>query len=172
MASNHKLKLISHQESFKLAFRLYKKKLQGILANIKHEIQHFGSTSIPRTIGKGVIDIMIIFDDKKTILKAKKNLEKSGYFNRKKKKRGKRIFLASNPVESQPYDAHLHLVKRGTPEHLKPLKFADSLRKSPRLVNQYNKLKLKLLHETKGNRPEYTERKSGFVSQVLNQKTG
>jgi GrpB-like predicted nucleotidyltransferase (UPF0157 family) len=170
MIIQNKLKFIPYQDSFKDAFLAYKKKLHIILKDVRNSITHFGSTAIPQTIGKGVIDIMIILNDNKTMLKTKKILEQAGYFCINNNKNKKRIFLATNPIESQPFDAHIHLVIKNTPEHKNPLKFVRALNENPQLVKKYNKLKLKLFRETDKNRRLYTQEKGDFIKQITNIK--
>lgn len=167
MTIQNKLKLIPCQNAFKSAFLAYKKKISAILKNTNHSVAHFGSTSVPQTIGKGIIDIMVILNSEKDMLKTKKILEQSGYFYIGNNKNKKRIFLASNPIESQPFDAHIHLVVKNTPEHKDPLKFVRAMRKNPQLVKEYNKLKLRLLRETNKDRRLYTQEKTDFIKQAI-----
>ncbi|MFH0892490.1 MAG: GrpB family protein [Candidatus Falkowbacteria bacterium] len=160
-----KTKIIKYQKDFVKIFKSEKEKLKKIL-NKDTRIEHFGSTAIPGTVGKGIIDIMAIFKNEKDRNDAVSSMKKTGYHvGDRKTSRGNRIFFSSTPKESRPKDKHIHLVIKGTKEHVEPILFRDFLLKNKEYIDQYNLLKDRLSKQY--SREEYTQSKTDFVKDII-----
>jgi len=129
-------------------------------------VEHIGSTAIPGVDGKGVIDIMLIFNDEADIEPAVILLENDGYFSSVYDiKRNGRIFMSSTGVkESGEGDIHLHLLSRG---YSQTIMFRDYLIKHPEARQSYNDLKYELLKKVNGDRKEYTKLKDNFIKNII-----
>jgi len=164
-----KLQLVPyHKNSIKI-FKQEKERISDILDGLKYQIEHFGSTAIPGTLGKDIIDIMIIFDSNVSRLKAIKLLKDAGYFLDKNnsQRRGDRIFFSNSEKESNPGDTHIHLVIKNSKEHINPLLFRNYLLKNKQCVKEYNNLKNRLSVKLNLNRKEYTKNKSDFINKII-----
>ncbi len=149
-------------------FNKAKIELSGLSKKYDYKIEHFGSTAIPGTIGKGMIDIMVAFDNEEDQLDALKILQKAGYRRGElNKKPDGRFFLCSNQEQSEAGDVHLHLVIKESENFLKPVIFKDYLIKHPDLVIEYNKIKEEIVKATNSNRKEYAQNKRDFIDSIV-----
>ena len=159
----NKIKLYPYTEDFVNFFKKEKSLLAKSL--LKTEIHHIGSTAIPGTHGKGIIDILIAIDwkNKENVVQELKSL---GYKHIHPED-DKRIFL-SKIGPTRYGNAHIHLTELESKEYENKLKFRDKLRNDQDLVLEYNKLKENLVKHTKGDREEYTKLKKEFIKRVIN----
>lgn len=167
MARN--LKLTTYKRSdIDGVFKTEKKKLKTLLNGLVFEIEHFGSTAIPGTFGKGMIDIMFIFPSERVQLQALEKLKQAGYRQGElNKKRDGRFFLTNNQNQSQAGDVHLHLVIKDTDQHKGPLFFKKHLLENHKDVEEYNKLKKKLASKFNFDRKSYALGKRDFIEKIV-----
>lgn len=163
-----KLRIVSYNyQQYKRKFKQEKQKLLRLLDRLDCEIEHFGSTAVKGTIGKGIIDILIALPNKKSQDKALQILQKEGYRQGElSKKPDGRIFLCSNQEQSEPGDIHIHLVLKNSKNHLNPLIFRNFLIKHKSFVKKYNVLKKQLAEKMSFNRKQYTKSKKDFIDKV------
>lgn len=152
---------------FKKIFESKKKDIRKCLGP-NPRIEHFGSTAIPGLPGKGVIDILIGFQDKAQLRAAIAKLVSIGYFLSRKGQaaRGDRYFLSSRKKESKIGDVHLHLVLENSEGFKNALRFRNRLRKNKALRERYLAIKKKAARAAKGKRALYTKLKSGFIEKT------
>lgn len=171
--------LILHKytNSFSKMFLKEKHKLLKILGD-KCIVEHIGSTAIPGVNGKGVIDIMLVFTNKKEINIAVKKLAKKGYcLSGNNKNRKGRAFMSSAGVrESALGDTHLHLITKDNDSYFNAVFFRDYLINHPREKQKYIDLKHQILRAVEGDRKKYTQMKKEFIKRTvklaqINQKT-
>lgn len=160
----NQIKLYPYSKNFLNQFEKEKARLAKTLSNV--EIHHIGSTAIPGTNGKGIIDVLVGLKDwnknKKDTVKMLKEL---GFTHIHPEENG-RIFL-SKVAKTKCGDVHIHLTDIGSKNYEEMLKFRNILRSNPKLIVEYNKLKKDLLEKTKGKREEYTKQKDRFIKNVL-----
>jgi len=164
-----KLKIVSYNyQQCKSKFQQERQMLLNLFGGLDCEIEHFGSTAIEGTIGKGVIDILIALPNKKSLDKALQILQKNGYYRGElKKKPDGRTFLCNKQEESKPGDIHIHLVLNNSKNHLDLLIFRNFLKKHKSFVKEYNVLKGKLAETTNFDRKQYTELKNSFIDRMI-----
>lgn len=161
------VKIYHYSIKFIQVFRKERRKLKKILGN-KVSIEHFGSTAVSGLTGKGVIDIMIGFDNRKDLQQAIPLLQANGY-TLDRTVRKSRVFLStSGEKESDLGDIHLHLALKNSLAFKEALIFRDYLRKNKQLQKRYSQLKEQLIKRVKNNRKLYTKLKSNFIKRVLN----
>lgn len=162
------LNIYKYNSSFLLLFKKEQKKLEQILGNICI-IEHIGSTAIPKVDGKGVIDIMLIFEEQNEIETAINQLQKNGYFlaNDKIDRKGRFFLSSTGKKESDFGDIHLHLTTKNNDDYLNAILFRDYLKYHPKKRQEYVDLKYKLFNEVDGDRKKYTELKSNFIKKVI-----
>ena len=160
-----------YSDNFPLIFRKEQQRLREILGN-DCIIEHFGSTAIPKTPGKGIIDIMVGFSNWQNLQKAIPKLSKNGYILSKKdqNKRKNRVFLStSGEKESCLGDIHLHLTLKNHPIFRDAMVFRDYLRQNSQLRQKYGKHKGDLIKRINGQRSDYAQLKGVFIKKVLKQ---
>lgn len=160
----------AYSPKFPLIFKKEKFRLTRILGNACL-VEHFGSTAIPGTAGKGIVDIMVGFDSNKQLQKAVSLLQSKGYhLSEDIDKTGKdRVFLstAGSSRESTIGDIHLHLTLKDSPTFKNALAFRESLKKNSKLREEYIKLKYQIFEKVGGKRSLYTKLKNNFIKKVL-----
>lgn len=161
------LKLHLYKRTFPNLFRKEKRKLQKILGK-QVIIEHIGSTAIPETAGKGIIDIMLAFRKQEEIKEAVNILTESGYHLWEDRDRNDRIFMSSTELpESQLGDIHLHLTTADSQSFKNALLFRDYLTRHPNERKQYVDLKYAIAKEVGYNRIKYTQKKHSFINKIL-----
>jgi dephospho-CoA kinase len=127
------------------------------------QIQHIGSTSIPGMPGKNSINILIA-TEKGDFSSVLTSLEAEG--------------AALHPYKQDPEDrpvrvggykgraVHLHVVERGSKNHLRAVFFGDYLKKNPEVAKEYAEFKGGLFKM--GLSPEeYAAQKQAFIQKIL-----
>ncbi len=163
------LKIYKYNKVFSKLFNKELKKLTKILGN-NCIVEHIGSTAIKEVDGKGIIDIMIAFDNQTEIKKAISLLQKNNYYLiTDEKNRKERILMTSieQGKESDFGDVHLHLTRKFDSSFLDAILFRNFLRKNQKERQRYVELKYRLLKETLGDRKKYTELKNDFIKKII-----
>jgi GrpB-like predicted nucleotidyltransferase (UPF0157 family) len=161
-------KIYKYDKSYIELFQTERDKISQILDSVCL-IEHIGSTAISGVDGKGVVDIMLVFNNLDDVKSAVNLLQENGYFlSADKIYRNGRIFMStSGERESGPGDYHLHLVAKENEDYLNSILFRDYLIQHPISKQQYIDLKYKIFDEVAGNRSEYTKQKTEFISNVI-----
>jgi len=158
------------KRDFSRTFAVNERRLRSILGDMC-AIEHIGSTAVPGVDGKGIIDILIGFDDSQQINQAIPKLLDNNYFRgRNPSSRKDRIFMASSMDDTKRGDIHLHLVLRTSKDFYDFIAFRDYLRHNPKEAKKYSDLKYRIIEEVGDNREEYKKRKSHFIEAVLHTK--
>lgn len=160
--------IYKYSETFPSLFEKEKKKIEKILGKFCI-IEHIGSTAIEGVDGKGIIDIMLAFENQNDIEPAIKLLQKNGYFLAENNAdRNGRIFMASVKIgESDFGDIHLHLNTQNNDDFLNVILFRDYLRSHPKEKQEYIDLKYQLFKIVNGDRKKYTQSKSDFIQKIV-----
>lgn len=162
------LKLYKYSESFVSLFENEKNKLRILLGD-KCVIEHIGSTAIPATDGKGVIDIMIGFEDQNNLDTAIKLIQKSGFILADYKiERKERVFMSSSGNRESDFgDIHLHLVIKTSEDFLNAILFRDFMRNNEKERQEYIDLKYQLWEKVGDDRKKYTQMKKEFIERIV-----
>jgi len=163
--------LILHKYNSKYAelFQNEKNKLHNTLNNICL-IDHIGSTSIPEVDGKGVIDIMLVFNNETDIESAVSLLQNIGYYlSPDRIERNGRVFMSSTGAkDSGEGDIHLHLLTKLNNDYFQAIMFRDYLIAHQEARRAYSELKYEISKKVNGNRKEYTKLKYDFIKNIIN----
>jgi GrpB-like predicted nucleotidyltransferase (UPF0157 family) len=164
------VKLVPHNNSWKKLFEKERKNLKNILGKDAVEIEHIGSTAIPRISAKPVIDVLVGLSSMKNTNKYVKILEKFGYFYRPKfgHKRQHLTFAKGNESSRTHY---IHLVKHRGVIWKRDLGFRNYLQTHPSRAKQYDELKKKLEKKFPNDRRNYTKSKSEFILETNSMAT-
>jgi GrpB-like predicted nucleotidyltransferase (UPF0157 family) len=136
-------------------FEDYQSIIQKHLANA--QIEHIGASAIPNCISKGDLDIYVAVNN---VEQAIGTIEQLDFKIKQNTLRTPQLCM----LESQKSeDVAIQLVEKGSPfEDF--LHFRDKLRTNPKLVNQYNQMKLSCTGFTQ---EKYREVKSRFIEEIL-----
>ena len=129
------------------------------------DIQHIGSTAIPGTIAKPIIDMAVAIDDLSDVKKIIPLLQKIEYEYRGEQGIPDRHLFVKGDEEFRTH--HLHLMLNTSYEWKKHILFRDYLRQHHSEAKQYSELKKKLATEFEFDREKYTNGKEEFILEII-----
>lgn len=128
------------------------------LSSSKLAIEHIGSTSVKGLGGKGIIDISIgikKWNEAKELLKILKKLGFKHFHDVEN-----HSLFVSTRSRCKDGDFHIHISRVGTKRYVRTIAFRDYLRKNPKVVRKYAKMKMEAFEKSKGNRDMYKKLKN------------
>ncbi len=128
------------------------------------EIEHVGSTAVPRMLAKPVIDIMAPVESLPASRNAIEAVASAGYCYAPYRADEMHWFCKPSPAHRTH---HLHLVPKTSLLWRQRLAFRDALREDPALAREYAALKRELAERFRFDREAYTDAKGPFVARVL-----
>jgi GrpB-like predicted nucleotidyltransferase (UPF0157 family)/predicted acetyltransferase len=169
LAKDH-VEIVSYNELWPKQAQEEMDKLRAILPkNSLIDIQHVGSTAIPRLSSKPIIDILIAaksLNEMKVI--AVPALQKMGYeFWADNPDSERMFFVKGMPPFGDKRTHHVHIVESTSKHWSGKIQFRDYLLAHPDLANEYEQLKMKLAQQHTFDREQYTEAKGEFVNKIL-----
>ena len=150
--------------------------LSNTLEGIAVEIEHIGSTAIPKLAAKPIIDIDIVYENAEMFEDIKKRLEKIGYYHngnqgieyREVFKRRK-LILPHRILDGIAH--HLYVCIAGSDALNNHILFRDFLRKNETARIEYQNLKYNIAKAANNNRKMYAaikeEKASAFVDTII-----
>ncbi|MGP7817751.1 GrpB family protein [Niallia sp. 01092] len=132
-----------------------------------HEIEHYGSTSIPQLPSKPIIDLMAkvyTFNKIDDIALLLADFDWHYVPPHLDNRPWQRFFVK---VKNEKRVAHLHFLLDEEVRWDKQLLFRDILRNNKQLTMEYAHLKTTLAIEFRNSREEYTSAKTDFINRVL-----
>jgi len=126
-------------------------------------IDHVGSTSVPGLAAKPVIDVQVSVSDLGDEESYVPATESAGLVLRTRED-ARRFF---RPPPGTPREVHVHVCQAGGGWERDHLLFRDYLRARPEVHAQYGELKRELAAVWHDDRAGYTEAKSGFILDTL-----
>lgn len=131
------------------------------------DIQHIGSTSVPGVSARPVVDLLAGVPSMAVAGPLLASLCQFGY------RTSPRLNLAlpgRNLLIRRTHSRrshHLHLVVHGGLEWKQRLEFRDALRETHEIRRAYDEIKLRWGHRYYGNRTQYMQAKTSFITTVL-----
>ena len=148
--------------------KLYDKEaklISSIISDYLVDIQHIGSTAIPGTIAKPIIDIAVAIDNLSNTKQIVKLLEEEGYEYRGEQGIPDRHLFVKGDEECRTH--HIHVMINTSFEWKKHILFRDFLKQHPAEAKQYSELKMKLAKEFEHDRGKYTDGKEEFILGII-----
>jgi GrpB-like predicted nucleotidyltransferase (UPF0157 family) len=140
-------------------FEKIKAKLWDVLNGTNIEIEHVGSTSVPKLAAKPIIDIDIIYYQVADFERIKDNLKSFGYFhNGNQDIEGREVFKRKANQDDEILDKishHLYVCKNDCEELHRHIFSRDYLRKHEIARNFYQNLKYQIAEEANQDRKLY-----------------
>ncbi|MHA1348033.1 MAG: GrpB family protein [Candidatus Heimdallarchaeaceae archaeon] len=159
------VKLNDYDPQWKSLFEKESALILSVAEEVIEDIQHIGSTAIPGVVAKPIIDVLLAINSLSNIKKLTDLLTPIGFVYRGEQGIPDRHLFVKGGEDYRTH--HLHVVVKEHSEWLKHILFRDYLRKHPKDVEKYSKLKLDLLKKYEFEREKYTESKSDFIEKIL-----
>jgi len=132
-------------------------------------VEHIGSTAVPGCAGKGVIDLMVLYQQGQ-LPQVREGLDTLGF----QRQTGRDPFPEDRPMrigsidhEGSRFLLHAHVIDMNSREVGELRSFRDRLRDDRALLDQYSALKRKLILEGVTDRLDYSIRKGEFIAGIL-----
>jgi len=151
-------------------------KVQQTCGNLVVEVQHVGSTAVPRLPAKPILDIAAAVDNFDVIPDLIQKFTGLGYLYRgvlsellgtSKNAEDADSYLFVKESSPDVRTIHLHIVEYKGTEWENYIRFRDVLRNDPIIRKQYAQLKLNLLTRFPNDRKSYTASKHNFIQEIL-----
>ena len=153
-----------YNPEYQAFFAKEKRKLKELLGS-PAKIEHIGSTAVMGLGGKPLVDILVGVPN---ILKAKKQLIKSGYnFGEKFSTQERLVFSCDYPYKSRKRRVHLHVTKFNSRDWKEIISFRDYLIKHPEVAKKYTEIKKEAVKKACGDGEIYRNCKKKFIQNIL-----
>jgi GrpB-like predicted nucleotidyltransferase (UPF0157 family) len=159
------VRLVSHSEEWGRLFEEEKARIVTCLQGKIFDIEHVGSTAIPRLPAKPIIDIAVGVPDVEAIGEYVKLLAQIGYEYRGDRSGDGDHIFANGPESCRTH--YLHLVATGSSNWYDQVFFRDYLRRHRGTRRAYAALKRSLAEEHSSDRKSYTQGKQEFIRRVI-----
>jgi GrpB-like predicted nucleotidyltransferase (UPF0157 family) len=161
------VELVPHKARWSSDFASLRREIARCFERATVEIEHIGSTAVPRLAAKPVIDVLVGASSLAVIEEAIPELEAYGYRYEPRYEAvlpERRYF--TRPAGQRPA-VHVHAVVHRSAFWIQHLAFRDALRGDAGLAARYEALKRKLAAEHRDSRAAYTDGKAGFIRSAL-----
>jgi GrpB-like predicted nucleotidyltransferase (UPF0157 family) len=162
---NKKVKLSPYNSVWEKIYKKEEKLLRPIIKKYGLDIQHIGSTSIPGSRAKPIIDIAVGVNNLKDGKKLIKPLNKLGYKCKHDASIEKRYFFTKGNKTHTTH--HLHIEKLNSRLWKYQIIFREYLKKHKKAVEEYNELKEILADKYKNDRKKYVAGKDSFIKNII-----
>jgi len=160
---NRTIELVEYKKYWQSKFLEHKSKIQNCLGEIALDIEHIGSTSVPKLSAKPIIDILLIVGDSSDEDKYLKKMEAVEYQLRVREP----DFHEHRMFRSYEKDVHIHVLSKGSTEIDKYILFRNRLRCSDTDRIRYEKVKLNLAKSNWNDMNEYADAKTKIIEQII-----
>jgi GrpB-like predicted nucleotidyltransferase (UPF0157 family) len=164
MKNLQKYSFNKYSKKYKPLFNQEKNKLKKVLPTAK--IEHVGSSSINELGGKGIIDVGISVP-KNQIKDVIKKLERNEYDFQPKGGNKERIFFQKIiKYKGNERRVHIQLTNSNSKSWKSMLAVRDYLRKNPKAIKEYERIKKEAIKHAKGEGKKYREYKKSFLDKI------
>ncbi len=146
-------------------FKQEKELISSVIADFLIDIQHIGSTAIPNSVAKPIIDIAVAIESLDNIEKIIIPLKNIGFIYRGEQGIPDRHMFVKGGENYRTH--HLHVMQKDHYEWDKHILFRDFLKKHPNDAKQYSELKKLLFIKFGNDREKYTDSKSDFIQNII-----
>lgn len=160
---SRKVEVVPYHSDWPEQFEAEAAALKKIFGEQMLSIHHFGSTSIPGTSAKPIIDILVIVRSIEAIDPLNGRLAELGYSAVGEYGINGRRFFYKGSYDVRTH--HLHVYQTGNPHILRHLIFRDYMRSHPIPARDYSRLKEELAIEYPEDMEHYIAGKNDFVKE-------
>ena len=160
------LELMDYQDDYEDIYKKEKENLLKIYKNKIAQIDHVGSTSIKYIKSKPIIDILIQTDDLEDFIKfTESNVEGITYTVKKEPTLGGDYLIRKE--EDGKVKAFIHVYKTGDMNGITSIMFRDYMNSHEEERKNYEKLKMEIYEQYKGDRKQYTYGKDEYIKKII-----
>ena len=159
------VELLAHEKQWEELAEQTILQLRELFGGVAKDIQHVGSTAIRRIKAKPILDIAVAVGDLDAVRPLLPALERAGYVYADQEEDG--ILLVCGDFERDTRTHHIHVVQDGGERWLNYLAFRDYLNASAAAAEGYERVKLQLMEQHRGDRAAYTAGKEEFIRGTL-----
>src|SRR6266404_7166187 len=134
------IQLFAYKSGWQIRFLEERDQLQASIGEYVLDIQHIGSTSIPRMSAKPILDIGIAITNFEDGVRCIQPMEKLGYTYKGENGISRRHYF----VKGAPRTHHVHMVELESEDWRSHLLFRDYLIENPETARSYERLKREL----------------------------
>ena len=158
------IRVVPHEPHWARLFAEEAELLRAVFGDQLVAIHHIGSTAIPSTSAKPIIDILMEVRDIDKVDGFNGSMRRLGYEPKGEFGiPGRRYFRRGS---SRARTHHVHAFQTGHPEVERHLAFRDYLIAHPPQAQAYGRLKEMLAQQCAKDRESYTNLKSGFIEEM------
>ena len=139
--------------------------ISSAISNFILDIQHVGSTAIPHTVAKPIIDIAGAINSVENIDKIIVPLYGIGYNYRGEQGIPGRHLFVKGGENFRTH--HFHVMQTDHYEWKNQILFRDYMKEHPEEAKQYSALKQKLFIKYGNDRGKYTDSKSEYIETII-----
>jgi GrpB-like predicted nucleotidyltransferase (UPF0157 family) len=163
------IEVVPYDPRWPAMFHAASREIRAAIGAFISSIAHIGSTAVPGMAAKPVIDILIGVHSLSDAPLFLPPLSPLGYVYVPEHEDvfPERRYL-HRIVEGQ-HTHHLHIVEPGSEFYRVQLLFRDHLRAHPQVAAEYAALKVRLAEQYRLDREAYTDSKSAFIQNILQQ---
>jgi len=160
--------LIDYDPQWPEIFRREADRIRDLLGCQALQIEHVGSTSVPRLAAKPIIDILLVVADSADEPAYVPMLESAGYFLRIREPHWHEHRMFKGPTA----DINLHVFSSGCPEIRRILTFRDWLRHDAADRDLYERAKRGLSKREWKDVQDYADAKTVVIEEILTRARG
>jgi GrpB-like predicted nucleotidyltransferase (UPF0157 family) len=155
--------VVDYRDAWAASFGEWRRRLHAALGEAAVRIEHVGSTAVPGLPAKPIIDVQVSVPDVEDEASYVPAIEELGVPLRFREPEH-RYF---RPAGGDPLTVHIHVCTAGGEWEREHVLFRDYLRADPAAQAAYARLKRELGDRYRDDRLAYTEGKTGFVLDTL-----
>mgnify|MGYP001607330285 CR=1 FL=1 len=155
--------IVNYNPAWVEEFEKHKKFISGAIGSTALQIEHIGSTSVPRLAAKPIIDILLVVPDSSDESSYLPQLEKAGYLLRVREP----DFQEHRMMRPPEKNVHIHIFSPDSPEINRYLMFRDQLRKDPAARKQYEQIKQELAAQSWSDMNAYADAKTKVIEGII-----
>jgi GrpB-like predicted nucleotidyltransferase (UPF0157 family) len=158
------IRIVSHDPAWVANFEIEAKRIVKAAGKPVVRVHHIGSTAIPLTRAKPIIDMLLEATSLEALDLASPMLEALGYEAKGEFGiPGRRYFRLNDSYGTRTH--HLHAFEAGDPNVVRHLAFRDYMRAQPCIAEEYAALKERLARAHPQDWGEYAHGKDAFVKE-------
>ena len=161
------VRLVPYQAGWARLYDTEKARLQGAVGDHVLDIQHVGSTAIPGTVAKPILDIAVAVRSFEEAYVCVAPIEALGYEYKGENGIPRRHYFVRRDPEAAQTLVHLHMNELDGPDWENQVLFRDYLLAHPEAAAEYNTLKRGLAARFPRDREAYTNGKAPFIERIL-----
>ena len=163
------LVVVDYVEAWPTQFEEIARPVRGALRDLRAQVEHVGSTSVPGLAAKPVIDVDVVVPSADSVPAAVERLRALGYtYQGDKGITGREAFMWPPGTRAH----HLYVVVAASRPHADHIEFRDHLRQHPDVAREYGALKTALADQHREDPIGYTGAKTDFIAEVLRTARG